>query len=254
MLRDIASETTVERMGAEVEPADALGVRAAALDPSAAVASEHAVVAVVGLGYVGLPTAIALRDAGCRIVGLDSSPERLAQIRGGEAELLDSERDSLSGHLEGDGFVLTDRSEALNAADLVMICVPTPIDEWRTPDTRALRGACASVVRHARPGQTIVLTSTTYVGCTRELLVGAARRARAARRRGRVRRVRPRAHRPRRRRAFPDDHAARARRGHRDVRPPRRRRCCNTLVSACTASPRPRPPRWSSCTRTRSAP
>ncbi len=171
MLRDIASETTVERMGAEVEPADALGVRAAALDPSAAVASEHAVVAVVGLGYVGLPTAIALRDAGCRIVGLDSSPERLAQIRGGEAELLDSERDSLSGHLEGDGFVLTDRSEALNAADLVMICVPTPIDEWRTPDTRALRGACASVVRHARPGQTIVLTSTTYVGCTRELLV-----------------------------------------------------------------------------------
>lgn len=171
MLRDIASDTTVERMGAEVEPADALAVRVAALEPPAAVASEHAVVAVVGLGYVGLPTAIALRNAGCRIVGLDSSPERLAQIRSGEAELLDSERDSLSGHLEGDGFVLTDRSEALNAADLVMICVPTPIDEWRTPDTRALQGACASVVRHARPEQTIVLTSTTYVGCTRELLV-----------------------------------------------------------------------------------
>ncbi|MFI4991027.1 MAG: nucleotide sugar dehydrogenase [Solirubrobacterales bacterium] len=176
MLRDITvdatvADTTAERPGAEVEPADALGERVAALPPSAAVASEHAVVAVVGLGYVGLPTAIALRNAGCRIVGLDSSPERLAQIRSGEAELLDSERDSLGEHLEGDGFVLTDRSEALNAADLVMICVPTPIDEWRTPDTRALQGACASVVRHARPEQTIVLTSTTYVGCTRELLV-----------------------------------------------------------------------------------
>jgi nucleotide sugar dehydrogenase len=187
MLRDIAVDSTVEQqeagLGVELEdaaaaPAGALASRAAlasgaAVSEGAAggLASEHAVVAVVGLGYVGLPTAIALRNAGCRIVGLDSSSERLAQIRTGEAELLDSERESLSGHLEGDGFVLTDRSEALNAADLVLICVPTPIDEWRTPDPRALQAACASVVRHARPEQTIVLTSTTYVGCTRELLV-----------------------------------------------------------------------------------
>jgi UDP-N-acetyl-D-glucosamine dehydrogenase len=196
MLRDVAAESIVEQLGTGVEHgtgtertgtgaeraealvlADAAGANAAGAAtaapaaPPAGVDSEHAVVAVVGLGYVGLPTAIALRNAGCRIVGLDCSRDRLAQIRAGEAELLDAERESLSEHLNGDGFVLTDRSEALNAADLVMICVPTPIDEWRTPDPRALQGACASVVRHARPEQTIVLTSTTYVGCTRELLV-----------------------------------------------------------------------------------
>jgi UDP-N-acetyl-D-glucosamine dehydrogenase len=131
----------------------------------------HTVVAVVGLGYVGLPTAIALRNAGCRIVGIDVSGPRLSAIRDGEAELLDSEQRDLAGHLQGDGFVLTNRVKALDAADLVLICVPTPIDEQRRPDPRILREACAEVVRHARPGQTLVLTSTTYVGTTRELLV-----------------------------------------------------------------------------------
>jgi nucleotide sugar dehydrogenase len=169
MLRDGAAEATIEQVAGKVEQAGALATHAAAVDVSSA--SEHVVVAVVGLGYVGLPTAIALRNAGCRIIGLDTSRERLAQIRSGAAELLDSERECLSEHVEGDGFVLTDSSEALNAADLVLICVPTPVDDRRVPDARVLEAACASVVRHARPEQTIVLTSTTYVGCTRELLV-----------------------------------------------------------------------------------
>jgi UDP-N-acetyl-D-glucosamine dehydrogenase len=133
--------------------------------------AANAVVAVVGLGYVGLPTAIAMRNAGCHIVGIDVSPRRLDAIRAGAAELLESEREDLNKHLAGDGFSLTDRIEALDAADLVLICVPTPIDEERLPDPAILQRVCAEVVRHARPGQTLVLTSTTYVGCTRELLV-----------------------------------------------------------------------------------
>jgi UDP-N-acetyl-D-glucosamine dehydrogenase len=136
-----------------------------------ALATAHAVVAVVGLGYVGLPTAVALRGAGARIVGIDVSAERLRAIRDGEAELLDSEQRALGRYLNDGGFVLTDRLDALNAADFVLICVPTPVDAQRRPDARALSGACASVVQHARCGQTFVLTSTTYVGCTRELLV-----------------------------------------------------------------------------------
>lgn len=130
----------------------------------------HTVVAVVGLGYVGLPTAIALRGAGCRIVGIDVSGPRLGAIRNGEAELLPAEQRDLAAYLAEDGFVLTNRLKALDAADLVLICVPTPVDEELRPDPRILRGACAEVVRHARPGQTLVLTSTTYVGTTRELL------------------------------------------------------------------------------------
>ena len=135
------------------------------------VATANAVVAVVGLGYVGLPTAIAMRSAGCQIVGIDVSARRLHAIRAGEAELLESERTDLAGYLESDGFVLTDRIEALDTADLVLICVPTPIDDDLLPDPAILQRVCAEVVCHARAGQTLVLTSTTYVGCTRELLV-----------------------------------------------------------------------------------
>lgn len=138
--------------------------------PNRSKRAGHTVVAVVGLGYVGLPTAIALRGAGCRIVGIDVSGPRLSAIRSGEAELLESEQRDLRRHLASDGFVLTNRIKALDAADLVLICVPTPVDEQLRPDLKILRDACASVVRHARPGQTIVLTSTTYVGTTRELL------------------------------------------------------------------------------------
>ncbi len=134
-------------------------------------ATEHAVVAVVGLGYVGLPTAIAMGNAGAEIVGIDVSTPRLDTIRAGEAELLQSELEDLRAQLAGGRFVLTGRIEALDAADLVLICVPTPIDERRLPDPAILQRVCAEVVRHARPGQTLVLTSTTYVGCTRELLV-----------------------------------------------------------------------------------
>ncbi|HTQ68227.1 MAG TPA: nucleotide sugar dehydrogenase [Solirubrobacteraceae bacterium] len=133
--------------------------------------AEQAVVAVVGLGYVGLPTAIALRAAGAGIIGIDISPERLEEIRAGEAELLDSEQEQLGEYLQDGGFSLTDRAEALEAADLVLVCVPTPVDEERRPQPLALEGACEAVVRHARAGQTIVLTSTSYVGATRELLV-----------------------------------------------------------------------------------
>jgi nucleotide sugar dehydrogenase len=133
--------------------------------------AEQAVVAVVGLGYVGLPTAIALCGAGTRIIGIDVSTRRLEQIRDGRAELLSSEQDALRGHLDDDGFVLTERIDALTAADMVLICVPTPIDEQQRPDPESLRQACAAVVRHACPGQTLVLTSTTYVGTTRELLI-----------------------------------------------------------------------------------
>lgn len=135
------------------------------------VAVEQAVVAVVGMGYVGLPTAVALRGAGARIIGIDISPERLEQIRAGRAELLAAEQEELAGYLAEEGFQLTEHAEALAAADLVMVCVPTPVDANRRPDATALRAACAAVVANARAGQTIVLTSTTYVGTTRELLL-----------------------------------------------------------------------------------
>jgi UDP-N-acetyl-D-glucosamine dehydrogenase len=131
---------------------------------------DRALVAIVGLGRVGLPSAIALRRAGLRIVGIDSSARRLSDIRDGRAELPRADREELREQLGAD-FALTDDAQAVHGADAVLICVPTSVDRHGVASADALRRTCASVVEHARAGQTLVLTSTTYVGSTRELLV-----------------------------------------------------------------------------------
>ena len=127
-------------------------------------------VAVVGLGYVGLPTGIALAAAGVQVIGVDVSERRLADIQEGSADLLDADQARLGDALASAQLTLTAAADALADADAVLVCVPTPVDEERRPDLRFLRSACATVVEQARRGQLIVLTSTTYVGTTRELL------------------------------------------------------------------------------------
>ena len=129
-------------------------------------------VAVVGLGYVGLPTALGLHDAGRAVLGVDVDPSRLEAISQGRVDILDSDRERLGVALESDRFELTSSDQLLRSAAAVVICVPTPIDEHLLPDLTILRSACATVVKRAVRGQTIILTSTTYVGSTRELLVG----------------------------------------------------------------------------------
>ena len=127
-------------------------------------------VAILGLGYVGLPTALALYGRCSRILGIDISEERLGVIAARDADLADNDRPVLDAALSSGALQLTSDIGALGAADTVIICVPTPVDEAYVPDLTALRGACASVVAAARPGQTIILTSTSYVGTTQELL------------------------------------------------------------------------------------
>lgn len=132
-------------------------------------------VAVVGLGYVGLPTALGLFGSGATVLGVDVSPARLRDIRDGNPDLLAEDRERLAGALREERFILTSDPTVLENADAVMICVPTPVDTHLDPDLEILRAACATVVHHAQPGQVIILTSTSYPGCTRELLAGPLR-------------------------------------------------------------------------------
>ncbi len=134
--------------------------------------SGSALIAVVGLGYVGLPTSLALLRAGRSVLGIDISERRLTEIRARLCDLTAADHERLAEALEdGERFQITDDCARLAEADAVLVCVPTPIDAHHVPDLRALRGACETVCRHARPGQTIVLTSTSYVGTTRDLLI-----------------------------------------------------------------------------------
>ena len=128
-------------------------------------------VAVVGMGYVGLPTSLSLVDNGANVIGYDVSEGRLVDIKADRVDLLLRDHARLTNHLAHDALTLTTEPAGLAAADAILICVPTPIDAHQCPDLTALRGACATVVEHAKAGQVIVLTSTTYVGCTRQLLV-----------------------------------------------------------------------------------
>ncbi|MCY1673252.1 nucleotide sugar dehydrogenase [Pseudarthrobacter sp. SL88] len=127
-------------------------------------------VAIVGLGYVGLPTALAINASGRRVLGLDVSERRLAVIREQQADLLDSDKERLKTALLDPSFMLTSDLSLLAHAAAVVVCVPTPVDEYLVPDLGILRAACASVVEYAVPGQLLMLTSTTYVGTTRDLL------------------------------------------------------------------------------------
>ena len=129
-------------------------------------------VAIVGLGYVGLPTALAFHAAGRSVVGVDVSGRRLDEIRDLQADLLDTDRDRLAEALrEPESFHLTSQSRYLTQARAIIICVPTPVDKYLVPDLSILRAACATVVEHARRDQVVILTSTTYVGSTRDLRV-----------------------------------------------------------------------------------
>jgi nucleotide sugar dehydrogenase len=128
-------------------------------------------VALVGLGYVGLPTALAFHTAGKRVLGIDVNPARLVAIESARVDLADSDMRRLQSALRGEGLDLSCDPAALRQARCVIIAVPTPIDDHLLPDLAMLRAACAMVVEQAVPGQVIILTSTSYIGSTDDLLV-----------------------------------------------------------------------------------
>jgi UDP-N-acetyl-D-glucosamine dehydrogenase len=151
------------------EDFDLANLEALGLD---AVDPKPADVAVLGLGYVGLPTALGLATAGSSVIGIDASTARLTAIQDARVDLLPSDLERLRAALGRAEFQLTSNPSALRNAHAVLICVPTPVDPHLTPDLRPLARACATVVEQAVRGQTIILTSTTYVGTTRDLLLG----------------------------------------------------------------------------------
>jgi UDP-N-acetyl-D-glucosamine dehydrogenase len=126
---------------------------------------------IVGLGYVGLPLSLAFAEAGNEVVGLDTDPAKLADLRAGRSYIEDVD----DAELQACGARLqpTDSYADLEDCEAVILCVPTPLSNSREPDLSYLREAAASVAAHLQPGQLIVLESTSYPGTTREELLPA---------------------------------------------------------------------------------
>ena len=134
------------------------------------IASREAVVAVVGLGYVGLPLATEFALAGFRVVGFDVDPARIDRINHGNSYIGDVNSAILAGVVAKDLLRATTDEAVLGDADAIVVCVPTPLRKTKDPDVSYIVDAATRIKAHARPGQLIVLESTTYPGTCEELV------------------------------------------------------------------------------------
>jgi UDP-N-acetyl-D-glucosamine dehydrogenase len=132
---------------------------------------RDATIGVIGLGYVGLPLAVAFAKAGLPVIGVDADAGRSARIRAGVSPVEDVPSDELAPLVTARRLVVADGIEALTAADAIIICVPTPLGKSKEPDISHIVAATEDVARILRVGQLIVLESTTYPGTTEEVLL-----------------------------------------------------------------------------------
>jgi nucleotide sugar dehydrogenase len=126
-------------------------------------------VLVIGLGYVGLPLAIAAARSGFRVTGLDLNAEKVAGLMAGRSHVDDLTDDDVAEML-GHGFRATADEAEAGPQDVIVICVPTPLSEADGPDLSAVRAATATAGRLLKAGTLVSLESTTYPGTTEEVV------------------------------------------------------------------------------------
>jgi UDP-N-acetyl-D-glucosamine dehydrogenase len=136
----------------------------------ASIEARTARVGIIGLGYVGLPLARAFATAGYPVLGFDTDPVKVAKLTKGESYIGHISADSVS-TMQANGFEATTRFERLSEADAIIICVPTPLTESRDPDLGYVIASTRAIAGSLRPGQLVVLESTTYPGTTRDVVL-----------------------------------------------------------------------------------
>ena len=139
----------------------------------ALIASREVRIAVIGLGYVGLPLAHALYAGGARVLGVDNDPAKIESLNAGR-NYLKHLGDAMAAELAAsDRFDVTTDFERLAEVDVVLVCVPTPLRAGRVPDLSYVERTGVEIGRRLHAGQLVVLESTTYPGTTRREFAGA---------------------------------------------------------------------------------
>jgi UDP-N-acetyl-D-glucosamine dehydrogenase len=143
--------------------------------PSTALAekirSRTAVAGVIGLGYVGLPLAMELANAGFAVTGIDVNPGKVGELNLGRSYIQDVPSQTLEQALAAGCFRATTDYSVLAELDTVNIAVPTPLQKSKDPDMSFVINAAEQVARHIHPGMLVILESTTYPGTTKEILL-----------------------------------------------------------------------------------
>jgi len=134
--------------------------------------NASAVIGVIGLGYVGLPLALAFAEKGFSVLGFDVDPEKGRKIAAGECYIKHLEGARLKSVVEQDRFKATSDFSRLGEPDVLIICVPTPLTPQREPDMSYVVSTTEEIKKHLRAGQLVILESTTYPGTTDELVKG----------------------------------------------------------------------------------
>ncbi len=127
-------------------------------------------IAVIGAGYVGLPLAMALADAGFPVTALDLDSRKVDSLRAGQSYIQDVSSESVQQQLTAGRLRATTDYAVLGEADVVFVCVPTPFDKMKTPDLRHIVHAAQGIADHLHPEQLVVLQSTTFPGTTEEVV------------------------------------------------------------------------------------
>ena len=122
-------------------------------------------ISVVGLGYVGLPVAVALAASGFKVLGYDHDGQRIAELK----NRLDRTLEVSSEQLSNQGLTFTETAADLREADFHIVAVPTPIDDNNEPDLGPLKSASTMLSKVIKPGDLVVFESTVYPGCTEEI-------------------------------------------------------------------------------------
>jgi UDP-N-acetyl-D-glucosamine dehydrogenase len=129
-----------------------------------------ATIAVIGLGYVGLPLALNAARQGLTALGLDIDQAKVDLLMAGQTYIAHISGDEIARHVASGRFQATADFAAARAADAILLCVPTPLTRHREPDMTYVERTAETVARHLRAGQLVVLESTTYPGTTAELV------------------------------------------------------------------------------------
>jgi len=128
-------------------------------------------VGVIGLGYVGLPLIDAYISAGFSAIGFDVDQKKVDTLLDGKSYIAHIEHSTIGGWLSANKFDATVDMQRLAEADVILICVPTPLSDSRDPDLKYVEMTAESISKSLRPGQMVVLESTTYPGTTKDVLL-----------------------------------------------------------------------------------
>src|SRR5262249_3512254 len=132
--------------------------------------NREAAVAVIGIGYVGLPLAVEVATAGFRVVGYDKSAGKVARVNAGESYIKDVPTAVLAPLVQGGKLSASTDADVLGKADIVVICVPTPLNKSKDPDNSFIMAAAEDLLPRLHPDMLVILESTTFPGFTREIL------------------------------------------------------------------------------------